>query len=312
MPMHREGFSDFLHRRRVALGKKWKAVLSEAYLSRATLHRIRNGDPHHPIAEIDSMRALAHALKFSSWADMLEAFDRNDVEVGLDDAELAPANGAVATAVAETEPPASSSEDAVLALSRALNLTPTELVRRLRPTDPSPTVPSLPKFNGPASQPSSLQTLFKRPAKMVAHFSSGVAASKLVEKVEEEDPEQRLPVDTEDVRVFTVPVDGDCQEPVWKDGEVVLFSFDAYEREGIIPGKSYYLALIDGTSTFKRVFLDASDPEMYILRCWNHRRYPTQRRVRFDEVVRIARAISKQTNPELADDDATREAALRE
>ena len=311
MPMHREGFSDFLHRRRVALGKKWKAVLSEAYLSRATLHRIRNGDPHHPIAEIDSMRALAHALKFSSWADMLEAFDRNDVKAGLD-AEQAEEDRGVATATAVAEPPASSSEDAVLALSRALNLTPTELVRRLRPLDPSPTPVPLHKFNGPTSQPSSLQTLFKRPAKMVAHFSGGVAASKLVEKVEDEDPEQRLPVDTEDVRVFTVPVDGDCQEPVWKHGEVVLFSFDAYEREGIIPGKSYYLALIDGTSTFKRVFLDASDPEMYILRCWNHRRYPTQRRVRFDEVVRIARAISKQTNPELADDDATREAALRE
>ena len=76
MPMHREGFSDYLHRRRVALGKKWKTVLSEAYLSRATLHRIRNGDPHHPIAEVDSMRALAHAMKFPSWTDMVAAFER--------------------------------------------------------------------------------------------------------------------------------------------------------------------------------------------------------------------------------------------
>jgi hypothetical protein len=299
MPMQREGLSDFLHRRRIAIGKRWKLILSEAYLSRATLHRIRNGDPYTPIAEVDSLRALAHALKFNSWADLLSAYERNDADAGLQSVE--------STTPEVPAMPLPQGEDAILSLSRALNLTPTELVRRLRITDTAASPP--PKYHGMTSLPTALQSSLTRPARFVPHFSSGIAASKLVEKVEDEDPDARIPVDTEDTRVFTIPVDGDCQEPVWKHGEIVVFSFDAYEREGIIPGKSYYLALIDGSTTFKRVYLDPKEPEVYILRCWNYRRYPTQRRVRFDEVVRIARAISKQVNPEQLDDDAAREAS---
>ena len=132
---------------------------------------------------------------------------------------------------------------------------------------------------------------------MVPHFVSGVAASKLVEKIEDEDPESRRPADTIDDRAFTIPVDGDCQEPVWNDGDVVLFSYDAYEREGILPGKSYYLAFTDGSTTFKRVFVDPKDPHVYVLRCWNTRKYPAERRVHFTEVVRIARAVAKQVMP---------------
>lgn len=297
MPIKREAFSDFLHRRRAALGRRWKLVLSDAYLSRATLHRVRNGDPYSPVAEVDSLRALAHALKFNSWAELLSAYERDEVDAGL-----------LVTEATTTEMPVTTAgEDAVLALSRALNLAPTELVRRLRVADPEPS--PAPKANGSYALPTALQNSLRRPARLAPHFSSGVAASKLVEKVEDEDPELRTPVDTEDARIFTIPVDGDCQEPVWKHGEIVLFSFDAFDREGIIEGKSYYLAFTDGSTTFKRVFLDAADPEVYILRCWNHRRYPTQRRVHFSEVVRLARAISKQVNPEKADDESSREAS---
>jgi hypothetical protein len=300
MPIQREAFSDYLHRRRIAIGKKWKAVLSNAYLSRATLHRIRHGDPYQPIAEVDSLRSLANALKFESWADLLSAYERNDVEVGLRTPDLGPATA--------TTPAANNGEDAVLALSQALNLSPTELVRRLRVTEPEPP-PRTQPLNGGFTLPSALLDAFRRSVKFVPHFSSGVAASELVEKLEEENPENRIPIDTEYASVFSVPVDGDCQHPVWKHGETVVFSFDAFEREGIIEGKSYYLAFADGSTTFKRVFLDAADPEVYILRCWNNRRYPTQRRVHFSQVVRIARAIAKQTNPELLDDDAAREAS---
>ena len=35
--------------------------------------------------------------------------------------------------------------------------------------------------------------------------------------------------------------------------------FDAFEREGIIPGKSYYLAFTDGSTTFKRVFFESGN-----------------------------------------------------
>ena len=83
MPMHREGFSEFLHQRRTALGKRWKRILSDAYLSRATLHRIRHGDPYHPIAEVDSLRSLSHALGFASWAELMKAFEAGNPRAGL-------------------------------------------------------------------------------------------------------------------------------------------------------------------------------------------------------------------------------------
>jgi hypothetical protein len=113
-----------------------------------------------------------------------------------------------------------------------------------------------------------------------------------------QDDQSPEPFDVSDVRVFTIPVDGDCQEPVWKNGEIVVFSFDAFDREGIINGHSYYLAFTDNSTTFKRVFLDPADPDVYVLQCWNTAKYPQQKRVHFNEVVRIARAISKVVVPD--------------
>jgi hypothetical protein len=274
MAMHRSGFSQFLHDRRVAMGRSWKDILSAAYLSRATLHRIRHGDPHNPIAEVDSLRSLAHSLGFADWPSLVAAFVANDVRAGID------SSGRVTLPNVPGQ-----KEDAVVSLSKALNLTPTELVRRLA---------------GGANEgelPPAIRTADMRPARMVPHFTSGVAASRRVEKLEDEDFESRQPASSDDIRAFTIPVDGDCQEPVWNNGEIVLFSFDAYDREGILPGKSYYLAFTDGSTTFKRVFLDPDDPEIYILRCWNTKKFPNERRVHFSEVVRIARAVSKQVVP---------------
>jgi hypothetical protein len=289
--MQRSGFSEFLHQRRVAMGRSWGDILSKAYLSRATLHRIRHGDPHHPIAELDSLRALAHSMHFADWPAMVAAFDANDVRAGLD------------SSGEPGGPP--QKEDAIVSLSKALNLSPTELVRRLAGGSGATAGASEGGSAGaaaapplkPGELPSAIRPGEIRPARFVPHFTSGVAASRPVEKLEDEDFESRQHVSSDDLRAFTIPVDGDCQEPVWMNGEIVLFSFDAYEREGILPGKSYYLAFTDGSTTFKRVFLDPADPEVYILRCWNNRKYPTQRRVHFSEVVRIARAVSKQVVP---------------
>jgi hypothetical protein len=289
MPIHREGFSEFLHQRRTALGKRWKRILSDAYLSRATLHRIRHGDPHNPIAEVDSLRSLANALGFASWADLMSAFMAQNPRAGL---------GANSGVQQDDDGPSftqkENSDDAVVTLSKALNLSPTELVRRLgvRNIGGNVMVPAV------RDLPTALRSNLKRPARMVPHFISGVAASKRVEKVEDEDFNSRRPADTLDDRAFTIPVDGDCQEPVWNDGDVVLFSYDTYEREGIVSGKSYYMAFSDGTTTFKRVFLDKADPDFYVLRCWNEKKYPHERRVHFSEVVRIARAVSKQMTPQ--------------
>jgi hypothetical protein len=255
------------------MGRQWKEILADAYISPATLHRLRHGDPYKPVAETNSLRSLAHAMHFGSWEDLMKAFEVGDVRVGL------------GTPLIKALRPGAPPEDPVLSLSKALNLPPTELLRRItRSGEPDPDDPL----------PRALRMDEMRPARMVPHFLSGVAASQRVEKIEEEDAESKKPVSVEDARVFTIPVDGDCQEPAYKDGEIVVFSFDAYEREGIIPGKSYYLAFTDGSTTFKRVYIEDYDPEVYILRCWNERKYPRQKRVHFSEVVRIARAISKQ------------------
>jgi len=130
-------------------------------------------------------------------------------------------------------------------------------------------------------------------ARVLPEFQIGVAASRRVDKFAEHPDSNRL-VAASDRRAFTAPVDGDCQHPKWKHGEIVVFSFEAVEREGILPGKSYYLAFTDGSTTFKRVFKDESDPDIYVLRCWNRRKYPADQPIHRDEVVRIARAVSKQ------------------
>ena len=132
-----------------------------------------------------------------------------------------------------------------------------------------------------------------RPARTLPEFQIGIAASRRVEKLADHPDANRL-VATSDRRAFTAPVDGDCQSPKWKHGEIVVFSFDAVEREGILAGRSYYLAFTDGSTTFKRVFTDERDPEVLILRCWNRKKYPGDQPVHRDEIVRIARAVSKQ------------------
>jgi hypothetical protein len=146
--------------------------------------------------------------------------------------------------------------------------------------------------------PSSLHLHLKRPARAIPEFPIGIAASRRVEKLTGEHPDTFRMVDTEDIRVFTAPVDGDCMSPVWQDREIVIFSYDAFDREGILPGRSYYLAFTDGTSTFKRLSVDSDDAEIYRLACWNAAKYPEIRRVHYSEVVRIARAVSKVVVPD--------------
>jgi transcriptional regulator with XRE-family HTH domain len=146
---------------------------------------------------------------------------------------------------------------------------------------------------GNFAMPVGLEMRRVRPARVLPEFHIGIAASRRVDKLSEHPDSNRL-VAASDRRAFTAPVDGDCQHPKWKHGEIVVFSFDAVEREGILPGKSYYLAFTDGSTTFKRVFKDEKDPEVYVLRCWNRKKYPADQRVHLNEIVRVARAVSKQ------------------
>jgi transcriptional regulator with XRE-family HTH domain len=147
--------------------------------------------------------------------------------------------------------------------------------------------------NQGGSLPSGLDLKRLKPARILPEYQIGIAASRRVDKLSEH-PDANRAVAVSDRRAFTAPVDGDCQHPKWKHGEIVVFSFDAAEREGILPGRSYYLAFTDGSTTFKRVFKDESDPEVYILRCWNRKKFPADQRIHRDEIVRIARAVSKQ------------------
>ena len=172
MAMHREGFSEFLHQRRIALGKRWKQILSDAYLSRATLHRLRNGDPHHPIAEADSLRALSHSLGFGSWDELMEAYAAKNPRTGLD--RMRPSETPRPPDSAPLRGGRDADDDAVIVLSNALKLSPTEMFRRLGVRGAAGT-----GFGaGNRDLPSALRSNLKRSARMVPHFSSGVAAVK--------------------------------------------------------------------------------------------------------------------------------------
>jgi transcriptional regulator with XRE-family HTH domain len=179
-------------------------------------------------------------------------------------------------------------------LASALGLTLEQFMARLCVQEPvEPALAQNVKRADEGVLPVGLDLKKLRPARVLPEFQIGIAASRRVEKLEEH-PASNRPVAVADRRAFTAPVDGDCQHPKWKHGEIVVFSFDAVEREGILAGRSYYLAFIDGTTTFKRVFTDERDPEIFILRCWNRKKYPGDQKVHREEIVRIARAVSKQ------------------
>jgi phage repressor protein C with HTH and peptisase S24 domain len=106
----------------------------------------------------------------------------------------------------------------------------------------------------------------------------------------------KAPVPAGPARRFAVTVDGDCMEPKYSHGDVVLFSVDAAEREGIVEGKNYFLQFADGENTFKRVFIDPDNHELLILRCWNEKYEP--RVVERGNVKLLARATHRLTPDE--------------
>jgi transcriptional regulator with XRE-family HTH domain len=178
-------------------------------------------------------------------------------------------------------------------LASTLGITLEEFRARFCLNDPPPMPQALAGGTAAAALPVGLDLRRVHAARILPEHRIGVAASRRVDKVSEH-PDANPLVAASDRRAFTAPVDGDCQHPKWKHGEIVVFSFDAVEREGILVGRSYYLAFADGSTTFKRLFKDESDPETYVLRCWNRKKYPLDQRVHRDEIVRIARAVSKQ------------------
>ncbi len=179
-------------------------------------------------------------------------------------------------------------------LAALMNLTPADLRRQIGvaadlPTD-EPTVE--PGISG-VEFPPGLKPATRREVVEVPHFH-GVSAAKVEHRTDAHRGKAAVPAGSQ--RRFAVTVDGDCMEPKYRDGDVVVFSVDVAEREGILDGKNYFIQLADDENTFKRVFLDPDNRELLILRPWNDR-YPA-RVVERSRVKLLARAIYRLTPDE--------------
>jgi transcriptional regulator with XRE-family HTH domain len=77
---------------------------------------------------------------------------------------------------------------------------------------------------------------------------------------------------------FGAKVSGDCMEPDYRDGELVVFSRQAWEADGFLPGRDYYVRVRDAESaTFKR-FL-RMEGETAVFQCVNTAKYPKEIRI---------------------------------
>lgn len=126
---------------------------------------------------------------------------------------------------------------------------------------------------------------------------NSISASRLVERTNLDYPpgfaDRSVPAPTDDPDAFAMIVDGDCMHPDYRAGEIVVFSPLEVQRYGVVPGKDYAIQL-DGQgaseNTFKRILLDPKDESVFVLKCVNPK-FKAPRRVRRDEVIRMARAI---------------------
>jgi transcriptional regulator with XRE-family HTH domain len=188
-------------------------------------------------------------------------------------------------------------------LATLLNVIPDELRRRIGALDQSSTgsadadarAARDSKVSSAATEgsPVGLKARTRREVVEVDHYH-GVSAARAEDRTDAN--RGRAPVPAGSLRRFAVTVDGDCMEPKYRDGDVVVFSVDVAEREGIIEGKNYFLQFVDGENTFKRVFPDPENRELLILRCWNER-YPP-RIVERSQVKLLARAVYRLTPDE--------------
>jgi len=166
-------------------------------------------------------------------------------------------------------------------LAEFTQLTPEQLRRRIgAPADLHAVRPEL-----VGGQPSAMLPNASLPVIDVERFH-GVSASRTEDRAGVE--RGRIPVPAGNGRRFAVVVDGDCMEPKYQNGDVVVFSVDAAEREGIIEGRNYFIQFADGENTFKRIFFEPSDFDWLVLRCWNAK-YPA-RRVKRATIQLLARA----------------------
>ena len=166
-------------------------------------------------------------------------------------------------------------------LAELTRLTPAELRTRIGPLSLTET-----SAGGPERQPASVSPGSRLKVADVERFH-GVSAARAEERAQVS--RGRIPVPASNERRFAAVVDGDCMEPRYCDGDVVVFSVDAAEGEGILEGKNYFIQFTDGENTFKRIFFDPEDSDRLVLHCWNPR-YPT-RTIEREQIALLARAV---------------------
>ena len=174
-------------------------------------------------------------------------------------------------------------------LSQALGKAPDEIRTKLRQAyyvrgDLSMSVPIM---NRPGER------LVMRPVPIL----NGISASRFVEKTNLDYPpgfaDRYVPAPTDDPDAFAMVVDGDCMEPDYRRGELVIFSPLEVQRYGPQNGKDYAIqmdAQAANESSFKRLFTDKENPAIFYFRCINPK-YKTNEKVQRDRVIRLARAI---------------------
>jgi transcriptional regulator with XRE-family HTH domain len=154
-------------------------------------------------------------------------------------------------------------------LAELMKLTPDELYARIGvgPLGPSRALGDngLEETAGPP-QPPALRPDSIQPVMEIERFH-GVSAARPEDRAGVDRGKTLVPAGSR--RQFSVVVDGDCMEPKYRHGDVVIFSADAVDREGIVDGRSYFIQFDDGENTFKRVFAHPNDVNLVVLRCWN-------------------------------------------
>lgn len=106
-----------------------------------------------------------------------------------------------------------------------------------------------------------------------------------------EHPEAMVEVSADIRPTFAVRIRGDCMEPIYENGDVVVFSIPRFEAEGFVNGKDYWIQFTDGQTTFKRVLVDHRDPERLTMFPVNpaHQPWPVHR----SHIRQAARAVER-------------------
>ena len=124
-----------------------------------------------------------------------------------------------------------------------------------------------------------------------------ISAAKLMERTNLDFPpgfaDRLVPAPTDDPEAFAMIVDGDCMSPDYHPGEIVTFSPLEVQRYGVIAGKDYAIQFdgeANNENTFKRVFFDATDDSVLVLKCVNPKS-KSPGKVKRERIIRIARAI---------------------